>query len=67
MSRTKDLAAIARGIDLVRRAAVDVQRKECSSWWYNSSLKSAVEDGSRKVQDYFSTSSGNSQPFKVHK
>lgn len=59
MAGKNDIAGILKGLNLIRQAVFESQGRELRHTWNNSSVKSAAEELSTKLQDGISTRSVN--------
>lgn len=55
MAGRGDLAGVLRGLSLIRQALIETQGKEVQQMWKNSSLRTAAEQASMKIQERAST------------
>lgn len=67
MSRTGDLQAVLKGLELVTRALLDNQQKVASRVWQNSSIRSATRRTAMGMEKGISELSVNQQACSVSK
>lgn len=65
MSRYSDMVAVVRGLEAVVRALTAHQQAEMTRIWRNSSVRSAVETASTRVEDAVSDSLTGPQNLPV--
>ena len=65
MSRTKDFAALIRGLEKIFQAAAKHQQSELSRSWANSSIRTASKEVNNRVEEKFSDVIVKQSEFKV--